>query len=610
VVSNVFGSGGARLINFVLALVLLGWYAVTAELFGRTCYLTMADYFSSPPPQWFFTIACSALVIATTVFGFRAIDRLSLLVAPLLVLLTGCVAYRALEHVPWSALMAMPGTGGDLSTGISAVIGGMIVNVVLMPDITRYSRSTFDCALISIAGNGVGAGAALILAMLPALAFHEEDPMRYMAALGLVTIAFATLVLSTWTINAINLYSTGLVTSTAFRNTAYGRIVIACGTVGTIVAVIGIADRLIGFLVLLGLIVPPIAGVYLTDFFVLGRRDYAADQHVRQSEVTNLNGILACVAGGAIGILTYYLHASITGVPTIESFVSAGLLYAIAEKLRGMAARDRRGPLPTRLARGTLDEGNHAGEVRGQRGGQPVARDDVLGSVVGNPGLPLRVLPDQSLERQVQTRGRHGLHQRRPRFRVPENQHTFRSHGEAHARRIGREIEPGKYGDAVLLEPAFEALDRVGDRVTRRNLHDAAILIVAVIRHGSLRVIPWERAQGPGRGRTPLKGRTPPERAERPRKGRMPGIMAHRAAARPLFCPRSGQCASLGLQLARDLSCPPTADSALLPPDTARSTSTRRPPFRAATRRRVAASARRAHRQCRPRTAGRGARPH
>jgi cytosine permease len=342
IVSNVFGKAGAKLVNLVLALVLLGWYAVTAELFGRTCYLTMAGYFSSTPPQWVFTVGCSGLVIMTTVFGFRAIDRLSLLVAPLLVLLTGYVAWRALAHVPWPAMLAMPGTQVDLSTGISAVIGGMIVNVVLMPDVTRYSRSTFDCALISITGNGLGAGGALILAMLPALAFHEVDPMKYMAALGLVGIAFITLVLSTWTINAINLYSTGLVTSTALRNTAYGRIVIGCGIIGTIAAVIGIADRLIGFLVLLGLVVPPIAGVYLTDFFVLGRRDYAADRHLRQSDVTNINGILACTLGGAIGVLTYTTHSSITGVPTIESFVSAGLLYTAAELLRGRTARDRR----------------------------------------------------------------------------------------------------------------------------------------------------------------------------------------------------------------------------------------------------------------------------
>lgn len=342
IVCHVFGNAGSKLINVVLGLVVLGWYSVTAELFGRTCYLTMAGYFPSAPPQWVFTVGCSGLVILATVFGFRAIDRLSRLFAPLLIALTGYVAWRALAHTPWSTLIAVRGSHIDLSTGISAVVGSMIVNVVLMADLTRYSRSTLDCAVISISGNGVGAGGALILAMLPALAFHEMDPMKYMAALGLVGVAFTTLVVSTWTINAINLYSTGLVTSTVFRKIPYGRIVVGCGVLGTIAAVMGIADSLIGFLVLLGLVVPPIAGVYLTDYFVLARRDYACDLHLQQRDLTNINGILACAAGGAIGIVTYYTHSSITGVPTIESFASAGLLYAAAEFVRMRAERDRR----------------------------------------------------------------------------------------------------------------------------------------------------------------------------------------------------------------------------------------------------------------------------
>ncbi len=342
IVSNVFGTIGAKLVNLVFAAVLLGWYAVTAELFGRTCYLLMTDFLSPTPPQWVFTVGCSVLVIMTTVFGFRAIDRMSMLFAPLLVVLTGYVAWRALDHVPWPALLAIPGTHVDLSTGISAVIGGMIINVVLMPDLTRYSRSTFDCILISVTGNGLGAGGALILAMLPALAFHEVDPMKYMATLGLVGVAFAALALSTLTTNGVNLYSTGLVTSTAFRNIGYSRIVIFCGIFGTIAAVIGIADRLIGFLVLLGLVVPPIAAVYLSDFFVLGRNDYTSDQHLQQCEITNINGLLACTAGGAIGILLYYTHSSITGVPTIEAFLSAGFLYLVAEWLRIWLVRDRR----------------------------------------------------------------------------------------------------------------------------------------------------------------------------------------------------------------------------------------------------------------------------
>ncbi len=342
IVQNVFGRVGSKFVNVVLAIVLLGWYAVTAELFGRTCFLTVAQYFpGTPVPPAAYTIACSVAIVATTIFGFKAIERLSLFVAPLLVVLTVYVAYRALQHSSWNVLAAMPGTDPDLGRGISAVVGGMIVNVVLMPDITRYSRTTFDCALISVTGNGIGAGGALILAMLPALAFAELDPIKYMVGLSLAGLAFTTLVLSTWSMNSVNLYSTGLVTSTAIRGVSYARVVIGCGVVGTIMAVMGVGDRLIDFLVLLGLIVPPIAAVYLTDFFVLRRCDYTGDRHLAQAGATNISGIISCASGAVVGMGLYFTKNSLTGVPTIESFVSAATIYFMAERIRLAMRRDR-----------------------------------------------------------------------------------------------------------------------------------------------------------------------------------------------------------------------------------------------------------------------------
>jgi cytosine permease len=339
IVVRVFGVGGSRIVNLILAAVLLGWYAVTAELFGRTCYLTMQGYGVAAAPQWMYTIGCSALVMATTIFGFRAIDKLSLAVAPVLVALIGYVAWRALEHTPWADMLLVPGKHVNLGTGISAVIGGMIVNVVLMPDITRYARSATDGAVISITGNGFGGGAAVLLAMLPALAFHEVDPMKYMAILGLVGIAFATLVISTWTINAVNLYSTGLVTSTALPGVGYARIVIGCGAVGTVLGLVGIADRLIDFLVILGLIVPPIAAVYVTDYFILARREYSMALAGRR---VNATGLIACALGGAVGLAMYYTDVSLTGAPAIESFLTAAVFYALAERIWRPDRRDAR----------------------------------------------------------------------------------------------------------------------------------------------------------------------------------------------------------------------------------------------------------------------------
>ncbi len=335
VVRHVFGTGGSRVVNAVLALVLIGWYAVTAELFGRTCYLTVHQYFPhSPVPMGAFTVACSLLVMATTVFGFRSLDRLSLLVAPLLVALTAYVAMRAVAHVPWRQISGSTGSLPDLGRGISAVVGGMIVNVVLMPDLTRYSRSVLDCAVISVTGNGIANGAMLVLAMLPALAFGEIDPMKYMALLDLVLAGFAILVLSTWSVNAVNLYSTGLVTATALPGYSYGAVVIGSGLVGTGVALLGLSDRFLDFLVVLGLVVPPIAAVYQVDFFVLRRTDYGetAPERARRSHG---HALVSFGVGAALGCGLYAAKASLTGVPTIESFVAAGLCYWALERWRG-----------------------------------------------------------------------------------------------------------------------------------------------------------------------------------------------------------------------------------------------------------------------------------
>jgi cytosine permease len=336
IVRHVFGEAGSRIINAVLALVLIGWYAVTAELFGRTCYLTVQQYFPhSPIPMGVFTVGCSLLVIATTVFGFRALNRLSLIVAPMLVALTVYVAVQAVHHVPWAVITSRAGSSHDLGRGISAVVGSMIVNVVLMPDLTRYSKSALDCAVISVTGNGISNGAMVVLAMVPALAFSEIDPMKYMAILGLVMVGFAILVLSTWSVNAVNLYSTGLVTATALPRSSYGALVIGSGLVATGVALLGLSDRFLDFLVVLGLIVPPVAAVYQVDFFILHRTDYGSPRAGRAGR-TNVNALIAFALGATVGCGLYAAKVSLTGVPTIESFVTAGLSYWVLERWRSV----------------------------------------------------------------------------------------------------------------------------------------------------------------------------------------------------------------------------------------------------------------------------------
>jgi cytosine permease len=70
IVEHTFGYVGAKFVNFWFGVFLLGWYAVTAELFGRTLFIAASDLTSLSLADPVYTILSSALVFATTIYGF------------------------------------------------------------------------------------------------------------------------------------------------------------------------------------------------------------------------------------------------------------------------------------------------------------------------------------------------------------------------------------------------------------------------------------------------------------------------------------------------------------------------------------------------------------
>src|SRR2546426_8042077 len=68
------------------------------------------------------------------------------------------------------------------------------------------------------------------------------------------------------------------------------------------------------------------------------------------------------------------------------------------------------------------------GDVRQQRLGQAMSLLEVRGTIVGEPGPSLRILPHQDLQRQVDGDARRGKHQWRAGLRVAEGQPLGRRH--------------------------------------------------------------------------------------------------------------------------------------------------------------------------------------
>jgi cytosine permease len=338
IIEHTFGYAGAKFVNFWFGLFLLGWYAVTAELFGRTLYLAAAELTSWTIAEPVYTIVSSILVIVTTVYGFKAIDRLALIAVPFLLLALIAVVIFSLRQTSFDDLVQIEAAGLDMATAISAVVGAAIVGVVLTPDLTRYTRTTFDCVVASFVGQGGGMISAYVLGMIPVLVWNELEPMNYMFIMGYGGLALSVLVFATWTTNTVNLYSTALAARASVPLGNYRSVTVISGIVGTIAALAGIAENLIDFLVTLGLLVPPIAGVYLCDFFLLGRTDFSAER-LEERPPIKINAVVVGIGSGILATWMYYSDLSLTTIAPLDSLVISIAAYLALEKGSAMLRR-------------------------------------------------------------------------------------------------------------------------------------------------------------------------------------------------------------------------------------------------------------------------------
>ena len=333
IIEFVFGRRGSDFVNALLGLTLLGWFAVTAGFFGETLAIAFEEMLAVSPPTWLLTLISSVLILITTIFGFKAIDRLALFAVPLLILFLLYVSNLSLADYSWEIVLSTEGSNpAYFSTAVSTVIGSLIVGVVLMPDLSRYARSVKDCVYASVLGNGVGNCFSMLMGVAPAIVTGLLDPMAYMVALGLVGSAFVILVFATWTTNSVNLYSTTLAVAIIKPKIPEWKLTVACGVIGTALAMIGITDYFIGFLEWLGVIVPPVASIYLTDYFVLKQKNYSLTLQDSLPDYDRA-AIVAWVIGTAISAFTFMSGFSLSTIPTLDALVITAPIYLICRRL-------------------------------------------------------------------------------------------------------------------------------------------------------------------------------------------------------------------------------------------------------------------------------------
>ncbi|WP_238149394.1 cytosine permease [Arsenophonus endosymbiont of Aleurodicus floccissimus] len=113
----------------------------------------------------------------------------------------------------------------------------------------------------------------------------------------------------------------------------YVTLTLIAGSIGTFFTVIGILDNFVGFLIIAGVIFPPIAGIMLTDYYILRTNRDLLDSTRKNGKLPNNAATpwinypsLIAWALGSIAGMTITM-----GIPLVNSiFISAVIYFCLS----------------------------------------------------------------------------------------------------------------------------------------------------------------------------------------------------------------------------------------------------------------------------------------
>ena len=324
-----FGRDGAKIVNLAVALSLIGWYGVISNFLGQAGQQMLLDAFGLAVPTYVTVLVASGLMIYITVLGFTGIDKLALYLVPVMLAFLLYAAFQSISGVESAPFTRT--TDFTFQTAVSAVIGSYIAGVIIQPDYSRFAKSRIGAIWSVFIALGVVFPIVQFLSAVPSLSFGNSDLLAAMALLGLSIPAFFLLTLGAWSSNVLCLYSSGLSLATLLKRVTLKKIIIAIGVIGTAIAFVPAQAYLINFLVILGVVIPPIGAIYLVEAFVIRRFQFQTDALENEPRF-NIAALAAWAMGSLFGFAAQNGVVTVTTVASLDSLIAATATHVFATR--------------------------------------------------------------------------------------------------------------------------------------------------------------------------------------------------------------------------------------------------------------------------------------
>ncbi|WP_187977146.1 cytosine permease [Mycetocola sp. JXN-3] len=331
-----FGDIGAALVGLAIGISLIGWFGIQSAISADSLNALLPGVM----PSWAWSLIFGLIVTAIVAFGFLGMQWLANITVPLFLILVAWSVTSELSRHNFADLLTGPAPGPSLSliAGAGIVAGGVIVGAIITPDMTRFNRSGSDVVKQTVVGVSLGEFVIGLAGVLVAHGARSGDIVAIITSsvglIGLIIVVSGTLKVNDW-----NLYSSTLGVIT-FVHTLFGvrlnRLwtTVIFGVVGSILAAAGILGKFTDFLVLLGVVFPPIAGIMVAEYFIVKAfrdvLDKRGDDETALPE-TAPRWVPATLIIWAVSALVG--HFVTWGIPAVTSLLLSIVLYVVAGKL-------------------------------------------------------------------------------------------------------------------------------------------------------------------------------------------------------------------------------------------------------------------------------------
>jgi len=353
VASRVFGRFGYIVASGFLATIVVGWYAFQTGLTG----LTVHESFGWN--EKLVTLLAGILFIAITFIGIRALSLLGMVAAPLFLIVAVIALWLIARSGGLGDVWNYRGAAGGaasltIGAAITIVVAAFADSGTMTGDFTRWAKNGRSAVLAAFSAfpvaNFVAQMVGAIIVATGAITNPASNGGNFLPLIAaghgwlLSALAFVFIIVNLGSVCTHCLYN-GAVGWSHILGSRMRFMTLILGAIGTIAALAGVWNFFLDWLNILGVFVPPIGAVILTDYAL----DHRARRTVSPADAPVRWPPFVAWAVGAVAAGIVHFRAP-EYVEVLVGMVTAALAYTLfsfaAARSGNRVRADQR--LPTR----------------------------------------------------------------------------------------------------------------------------------------------------------------------------------------------------------------------------------------------------------------------